>query len=315
MLNITLVLYMLKAKEQRKDFTEAMKWYNKAAELGDCDSMFMIGVMYANGQGVSTNLNSAKSWWDKAVEYEHPKAMFFSGQMYESGDGGTPVDRARAAELYLKACNAGDIREAGKRAIALRVELEKLAENGSASAQFSLGVMNKYYLEQAGTGARYLQMAADQNHPEALRVLGTLYETGDGVIVDERKAGEFYLRAAELGDKIGMFNMGVCMQDGTGGFTKDIDEAIRWFRRAAENNFLQANKPLATLLAQRNRNRADANEAVQRMTLFASAHPGQTFGIAAGDNSWWVTMALLDDGMSVLMEGITLDELEGLPED
>jgi len=35
-----------------KDSVQAVKWFRKAAEQGDADSQFNLGVMYANGEGV-----------------------------------------------------------------------------------------------------------------------------------------------------------------------------------------------------------------------------------------------------------------------
>ncbi|MGN6876123.1 tetratricopeptide repeat protein, partial [Neisseria sp. P0021.S007] len=36
----------------RQDYAEALKWYRKAAEQGDARAQSDLGLMYANGQGV-----------------------------------------------------------------------------------------------------------------------------------------------------------------------------------------------------------------------------------------------------------------------
>ena len=35
-----------------QDYAEAVTWYRKAAEQGDADAQYNLGVMYAKGQGV-----------------------------------------------------------------------------------------------------------------------------------------------------------------------------------------------------------------------------------------------------------------------
>jgi uncharacterized protein len=39
-----------------------------AAQKGDANSQYNLGVMYTNGQGVKKNLSQAKEWFQKACE-------------------------------------------------------------------------------------------------------------------------------------------------------------------------------------------------------------------------------------------------------
>ena len=36
----------------RKSYAEAMKWYWLAADQGDADAQYNLGVMYVTGQGI-----------------------------------------------------------------------------------------------------------------------------------------------------------------------------------------------------------------------------------------------------------------------
>ena len=51
-----------------QDYTEAIKWYRKAAEQGDAAAQNHVGLMYAQGQGVSQNFPEAAKWWRQPAE-------------------------------------------------------------------------------------------------------------------------------------------------------------------------------------------------------------------------------------------------------
>ena len=60
-----------------------------------------------------------------------------------------------------------------------------------------------------------------------------MYGTGRGVARDDAEAVRWYRRAAEQGHTLGQTNLGVRYRDGRG-VSQDHGEAVRWFRRAAE---------------------------------------------------------------------------------
>ena len=45
-----------------KDYDEAIKWYRKAAEQGNADAQYMLGVMYFDGFGVAQDNKLAYVW-------------------------------------------------------------------------------------------------------------------------------------------------------------------------------------------------------------------------------------------------------------
>ena len=52
----------------QENYTEAAKWYRKAAEQGDDAAQYYLGVCYANGQGVAQGYVEAVKWFRKAAE-------------------------------------------------------------------------------------------------------------------------------------------------------------------------------------------------------------------------------------------------------
>ena len=66
-----------------------------------------------------------------------------------------------------------------------------------------------------------------------------LYKKGQGVEKNNSKAIKYFRMAAEQGDPLGMFNLGVMYYKGKG-IHQDIEEALRWFERSAECGYEDA---------------------------------------------------------------------------
>ncbi len=72
-----------------------MKWYRKAAEQGDPEAQFNLGVMYYEGEGMPQSDVKAARWYRKAAEQGHAIAQFRLGYMYFYGRG-VPEDHIKA---------------------------------------------------------------------------------------------------------------------------------------------------------------------------------------------------------------------------
>jgi len=67
-----------------------------AAEQGNADAQFNLGLMYAKGEGVYPHYAEAVKWVCKATEQDDAEAQFHLGNMYVCGD-----DPARNAKAYM----------------------------------------------------------------------------------------------------------------------------------------------------------------------------------------------------------------------
>ena len=76
-----------KAAHQRGDYVEAMRWFRKAADLGNANAMENIGVLYRTGQGVVRDDAEALRWWRKAADLGDANAMNQIGGAYRDGRG------------------------------------------------------------------------------------------------------------------------------------------------------------------------------------------------------------------------------------
>ena len=163
---------------KKQSYTEAVKWYRKAAEQGDADAQHNLGWMYERGCGVEQSDTEAVIWYRKAAEQGNAYAQYNLGGMYEYGYGVEQSD-SEAVKWFRKA-----------------------AEQGNADAQYHLGAM--YYdgrgVEQSDTEAvRWYRKAAEQGASNAQYNLGWMYE-GHGVEKSITEAMKWYRKAAEQGD-------------------------------------------------------------------------------------------------------------------
>ena len=202
--------------------------YDIAAELiGEVDKtnvdvQLRLGQMYANGWGVTQDVDEAVKWYRKAAEQGDANAQCNLGFMYEEGRGVTKDDR-EAVKWFRKS-----------------------AEQGNLTAQLRLFNM---YIEGRGVmkddyeAVRWIRKAAEQGIAAAQYGLGAMYLAGRGVTKDDDEAVKWFRKAAEQGDAEAQCLLGVMYANGRG-VTKDDDEAVKWFRKAAAQGEENAKKEL-----------------------------------------------------------------------
>ena len=179
-----------------------------------------------------------------------PNAMQILGRWHAAGEAGCGRDPGLAAYWFFQAWQSG-LDEAETDIIQVRADLEAAADVGSAEAQNALGLLLCFGHDEPAAAVVCFEMAAAQNHPEALRTLGFLYEGGKGVPPDDVRAAEFYRRAAEFGDPFAQFNLAVMLDQGRGVPQRDQEDAVRWLTRAAEQGMVEAKDALEAMTAER----------------------------------------------------------------
>jgi TPR repeat protein len=78
-----------------QDYKTAVKWHTLAAEQGDAEAQFNLGVSYAKGQGVAQDHNIAVKWYTLAAEQGNAEAQLNLGLMYAAGQG-VALDNVKA---------------------------------------------------------------------------------------------------------------------------------------------------------------------------------------------------------------------------
>ena len=70
-----------------RNYNEATKWFEKAAQHGDVDAMFNLGLCYLEGMGVEKNLKKAFEWFEKGWADGDVSCGYNLGLCYLEGTG------------------------------------------------------------------------------------------------------------------------------------------------------------------------------------------------------------------------------------
>ena len=89
-----------------KDYANAVKCFQQAAEQGDPIAQYKLGVCYDNGEGVTKDPQEAVKWYRKAAEQGYARAQYNLGVCYDNGQGVTK-DLQEAVKWYRKAAEQG----------------------------------------------------------------------------------------------------------------------------------------------------------------------------------------------------------------
>ncbi|WP_322867365.1 caspase family protein [Aquicoccus sp. G2-2] len=133
----------------------------------------------------------------------------------------------------------------------LEKQYQVLAEDDDTRALYALAMMHLHpdsprYDPEKARG--YLERASTLGSAESLYELGRLYETGIGAPKDDAKALSYYQKAARLDYGAALNDMGIFQLEGMLGLAPDLDRALQYFRRAAEQHSPQAMFNYATMI-------------------------------------------------------------------
>uniref|UniRef100_A0A914WE36 Protein kinase domain-containing protein n=1 Tax=Plectus sambesii TaxID=2011161 RepID=A0A914WE36_9BILA len=251
---VPLVLNNISAPILHKTINE----YRKAAEQGDAESQYQLGLMYREGKGVLQSDGEAAKWFKKAAEQGNADAQFSLGRMYQNGRG-VPQSDEETVKWFRKSAEQGDadaqavlaviyeyglgVPQSDEEALKWRI---KAAEHGNAEAQSSLGSMykNGEGVPQSDEEAvKWYRKGAEQGNADAQEELAVMYQNGQGVLKSEEEALKWYRKSAEQGNTNAQYNVGLMYDEGRGVPPSD-EEAIKWYHKAAEQGFRDAQRNL-----------------------------------------------------------------------
>jgi len=110
-------LFQFQEAYDRGDYSQALRLVRPVAEEGIPIAQNAIGVMFANGHGVTQDKAEAVRWWRKAAQQGFAEAQYNLGLSLAKGEG--VLEDSVEAILWWR----------------------KAAEQGNAGAQFNLGIM------------------------------------------------------------------------------------------------------------------------------------------------------------------------------
>ena len=234
------------------NYNKAAEWHTKAADQGNTDAQCSLGVCFYYGEGVEKDHKKAIELFSKAAKHEDNDYDFLDdpAQMYLDAVKGDAGSQFILGELYW----IGQFVEKNEaKAIGWYT---KAAEQGDAAAQFILGI---HYANGDGVeknpkkAIELIYKAANQKLKEALWYLGCYYFDGECVKQNLEKAIKWFNDAIKHGadqellkpkfwellhkeekqhDALAQFNIGYWLEHAWG-TDEDIQEAIKWYTKAA----------------------------------------------------------------------------------
>ncbi|MRW83791.1 sel1 repeat family protein [Pseudoduganella sp. FT26W] len=69
------------------DLPRAFQLFSGAAQKGDPQAAYYLGLMYQNGMAVARNMKAAAHWLQFSADHQNPAAMYALAKLYLAGDG------------------------------------------------------------------------------------------------------------------------------------------------------------------------------------------------------------------------------------
>lgn len=191
----------------------------EAARHDHVHAQYALAECYRLGTGTVADPVLAFIWYRKAAGHGMAQAQYMLGNCHMQGDG-TVADAGAALRNYQAA-----------------------AQQEHVQAQMKLFACHAGELEgepDLPLAIDWLKRAAQQGFAEAQYELGKCYLAGAGVAKNRRTAGTLFYKAAEQGYALAQHATGQAYQADA-----DDDEALRWFRLAAQQDLPEAQADLA----------------------------------------------------------------------
>ena len=164
---------------EAENYAAALRWFQKAAALGNADAMMGMSWICGNGRGVPRDDAEALRWLKMSAEHGNAVAMWLVGADYQDGKV-VPQDYSEAMRWYKKSADVGNA--------------DAMGRIGSLYAD-GLGVPQDY-----AEAMRWNKKSADLGNTTAMYVIATFYLYGKGVPEDEVEARAWMKKAAAMGD-------------------------------------------------------------------------------------------------------------------
>ncbi|KAI8081787.1 uncharacterized protein BX664DRAFT_238124, partial [Halteromyces radiatus] len=218
----------------KKDNAHAIQFFRKAANLGDGRAMYKLSMILLRGTlGQPRNPREGMSWLERAAtqaDEDHPQPIHDLGVAFEKeGIPSVIPDPNYARDLFTRA-----------------------ALYGYAPSQFKLGLAYENGFLHCPIDPRrsiaWYSKAAEQGDLESELALSGWYLTGaEGVL--QQSDAEAYLwarKAADRGYAKAEYAVGYYTETGVG-VKQSLDDARKWYMRAAAQNNRRAMQRLAEL--------------------------------------------------------------------
>lgn len=189
----------------------AFKCFKWAADQGDSNGFYNLGMCYMSGYGCQRDAKLAFDCFKTAAEAGHPEAINNIGGFFR--DGIVVRKNPELSVLWFKKSS-----ELGNEFGVLNYGLALLSGQGTAK-------------NQAGAVKLFRYLAENRSHAEGMHLYGMCLMRGMGVDKDEKAAVGWFEKAAAKGFAMSMDNLSTCYECGTG-VEPDLQKSLVWKMRA-----------------------------------------------------------------------------------
>ncbi len=207
----------------KKNDTEALKWFEKSAVAGNKYAEFSLGSMFYYGNGVKQDYEKALEWYIKSADKGNPYAAYAVAQMYTIGEG---ADKSSdTAYYYYNQALSG---------------FQKLESEDQAD-EVMLYKIGRMYMKGLGTSEdipkamHYLIRASQLGEKNAKRFIAQEYISGVNIPQDIEKGIGLLKELANYDDKLSAYRLGKIYYDGDVVF-HDYKQAEKYLKQVSDEN-------------------------------------------------------------------------------
>lgn len=242
-----------------QDYRTAAANFLAAAEKGNDEAQYYIGLCYHDGKGVQKDLNKALQWLKKSAEKNNENALYQLGEWYLNGDG-VRKDTDEALKWYRKSADKGGAKAMSK--LGMFYYEGKLLEKDIKEAvrlwKKASDKGNDYAMSRLAY-CLFNGIGIEKNISEAIRLCRKTLENSARNYSVEKQLNKYVelqkaLEAANNGDVNAIMKLAYAYEDGeTGpindfnlgkGVEKDLKESAKWYHLAADKGDAEAMKRL-----------------------------------------------------------------------
>ena len=248
-----------------KDDKKAFEWTIKSAKQGHIPAYVNLGFLYSHGIGTPVNWKKGVEYYQLAADADIAEAYQSLGIAYRYGKG-VRQDTQKALEMTKRAVERGSqaaiynlsgIYSSMGKSKEANLMLRKAAELNIVFAQADLAAelaeIAKTEVDKQ-EAKQWLERALAQNDPYAYTVAGMLYAEKNNVFpINEKKAYEYYIKAAEMGEELSQTALAWWYWEGRY-VPKDEIKAVEWFEHAANNGEIKAARKLVEIYGKGSKN-------------------------------------------------------------
>lgn len=248
------------ARSLERNLSRATELFELAAEVGDPDAQFNLGMLYSAAPGARIDDDRRREGLAVLHMYAastggHPGALMAMGYRHLHGYG-VPQSCSSASLNYIEVAkqisnvysegmpqavelirlnlHSKDHKSVSSSEVNLFVQIASGGDTGVAAAigkRYLLGIEG--FKQDYHQAKKYLRMAANRNHAGSLALLGYMHCLGLGLQPNMDTAYSYFVSAATHNDPLGHNGLGFLYFKGTRSLARDVKLAFKHFNESA----------------------------------------------------------------------------------